>query len=252
MTEINLTQCRLCGSKLDSSNKRRSHALTKASFFDQVPLKSGEHLLLMNIGKPGVYDAGHHAWEYALCGECEEKIGKWEDERERFLSSAERPTKSFKEQKFIETMGFNQESIALACLADLYRCSVFVDELYGVDLGEKHSKKITDILNRGKLNNFTEYPVVMKRYNNQDEITDGVFQIPSRVKFKNGIIAYEVIAPRGWSWIIKVDSRSYELMEKVALGSCENIRIINGGSIYDWQNRRNLSNLMEAVRLNIN
>lgn len=134
----NLKRCRLCGAELNPNNKRRSHALTKASFFDQPAITPGEHLLIMSVGEPGVYDAGHHAWEYALCKDCELKLGRWEDERERFLSSAKRPTKKFNEQNYIETTGFNQEAIALACLADLYRCNVFTDDLYRkIDLGKK-------------------------------------------------------------------------------------------------------------------
>ncbi len=244
----NLKRCRLCGVELNANNKRRSHALTKASFFDQPTIKPGEHLLVMSVGEPGVYDAGHHTWEYALCKDCELKLGRWEDERERFLSSVERPTKEFNEQNYIETTGFDQEAIALACLADLYRCSVFTDDLYRkIDLGKKHSGRIAEILNSGHLRSFTEYPVIMWRYNDQGTIVDEAFQLPYKIRFKDGIVAYETLAPRGWSWMVKVDSRPCELFEKVALGSSENIRTINAGNIRDPQNRRILSGLIKAA-----
>ena len=92
-----------------------------------------------------------------------------------------------------------------------------------------------------------EYPVVMWRYNSQDTIIDEVFKLPNKIRFKHGVVAYETLAPRGWSWMIKVDSRPCELFEKVALGSSKNIRTINAGNIHDPQNRRILFGLVRAA-----
>ena len=204
--------------------------------------------MVISADESAADDAGHHAWEHALCMHCDQKIGRWEDERERFLSSVERPTKRFEEQNYIEAVGFNQEYIALACMADLYRCNVFADNLYReVNLGEKHSKRIADILNNGHLSNFMEYPIVVQRYNDQSKIIDEAFQIPHKIKFEDGVIAYWTVAPRGWSWIVKVDNRPCELLERVALGSSRNIKIINLGSISDRRNKATLSKFVKAA-----
>ena len=241
-------KCRLCDAPLTASNKRRSHALTKASFFDPPTLKPGEHLLLLSPYCPNEVDAGHHTWEYALCADCELKLAKWEQERERFLSSADRPTKTPEEQPCVFAEEFNQEYIVLACLSDLYRCHIFTDSAYsGVNLGEKHSSKIASILNQGKIDNYNSYPIVFRRFNNKNNIADEAFQVPYKVRFENRIVCYEVIAPRGWTWMIKVDSQSSELFEKYALGSSSKIHIFNAGDIQENRNRRIFGGFISAA-----
>ncbi len=248
--------CQLCSVELTSKNRRKSHILTKASFFDKQHLKSGEHAILIVGNKnPKIIDPGHHVWEYLLCSDCEQKVAVWEQERERFLSLTPRPTKPPTDERFFEVKGFNKEYIALACLADLFRGSVAHSEAYSkIRLGEKHESRIKEILNDGRVIDFFEYPIVFSRFMKSSDEIDEVIKYPQRVKLPHGdhcYNIYETIAPDGWVWMIKVDSQKFELMNRCAIGSATAISVLNQGNLLtDSQNvrfRRTLSKTIHAI-----
>jgi len=80
--------CRMCGSEIKNHNKVKSHALTNATFWRQFKVQPGEHLYaastnggaLMNASTRGVTE------KFILCGPCDNKLSKYEDEREKLFS----------------------------------------------------------------------------------------------------------------------------------------------------------------------
>lgn len=237
--------CRLCGCELTKDKKRRSHALTNATYFrQQKEIRGGGRLELMSsefLDK----DAGHHETEYAFCSECEIKFSIWEQERERFFSECPRFEKEPEEQIAIEITGYNAEYIKLACLTDLYRCSVFEGVAYKkVSLGEYHTNKIKQMLLNEDAGDKTDYPVVLRRFNKKYKLVDEISEIPTPSKGLYGVRYYEAIAPRGWYWIVKVDSRRCSEIEDCSLGATPDIKVINFG---DFRNSKEFWPIVKMI-----
>ncbi len=246
MPKTEPTACRICGVELTSANKRRSHILNDASYFGQLTLKSGEHLMALRKGQPIIKDMGHYTTERILCADCELRIGKWEDERERLLSSDIRSSEEFNNHPYMETVGYNQDSIKLACLADLFRCSVAQGKPYEtVSLGEKHESAIRSMLLDGNAGSKYDYPVVLFRFNDKYKTIDGVGGPPISGRGPDGRRIYKTIMPRGWIWVVKVDSQGCEFLEDASIGSFNNtIKIINYG---DARKSKELWSIYETV-----
>lgn len=238
--------CKICGVELTSKNKRRSHILNEASYFGQLALNSGEHLMALKKGQPPIRDMGHYTTERLLCASCEAKIGRWENERERLLSSDIRSSKSFDRHPYMETDKYNQDYIKLACLADLFRCSVAKGKPYGdVSLGEKHESNIRSMLLSGDAGDKYDYPVVLFRFNDEYDTIDGVGGPPISGRGIDGIRIYKTVMPRGWIWVVKVDSQNCEFLENASIGSFSStMKIINYG---DARESKELRSIYETV-----
>lgn len=232
MNSINEEKCRICGKVLKGSDRIKSHHLTKATYYDALNLKSGEHLACYKQGHIIAKDMAHFATEHLLCRTCEQRISVWEHERERLFSSDIRSNCRMEEEPWVEVAGYNQDYIKLACLADIFRCSEASSAPYAkVNLGLEHGEKIRQMLLEGTAGDKRDYPVILLRYNSEDKMTDGVGSVPMRGRWPDSINIYSVIAPRGWVWAIKVDRRPCEAMEKVSISSDDRtLKILNCGN----------------------
>lgn len=218
--------CRLCGVEIVPSNRVGSHLITKSTNWVKGDVKC--------VTKDGkVEDAKKQARQCnLLCWECEQKIKLWEDERLLvFRSEDSRPTQSCEEQQGLVGYGYNNEYIVLACLADLLRCSWSDFPLYsGVRLGEKHERRITEIISNGKIDDFSEYPVMLGRFNSESKIVDQVAQAPQRRKFE-GVNFYCSTSLSGWIWMMKVDQRPFEPLEEWFLSEKDGTKVANFGNV---------------------
>lgn len=223
--------CKICGTTLTSKNRRKSHILTRSSYFNQQISRNGEHLMMLKKGEKIISDAGHYAWEWLLCGHCESKVGEWEGEREKLFSSDIRSKTRPEDQPYLETDQFDQNKIKLACLADIYRCSVTSGLPYkDISLGEKHESNIRKMLASEYADNKEEYPIVLCRFNSEYDKIDRISGPPIKSRGPDGIRIYKTVVPRGWIWTVKIDSRQCEVLEKVSIGSFnQTLTIINYG-----------------------
>ena len=117
--------CRICNVEITPKNRLKSHILPKSTYY----IKGNEYVILDDNR---ILDAKKRATEKnLLCSECDHKVGRWEQERlEMFNSNGSRPTEPQETQPVIFGHGFNNEQIVLACLADIYRCSISTLEPY--------------------------------------------------------------------------------------------------------------------------
>ena len=238
--------CIVCGVTLTTTSRRRSHILTKSSYFSKQISKPGEHLMGIKDGAVITDDMGHFAWEYLLCDKCELKVGKWEQERERLFSSNIRSHNNQKAEPYIEVTGYNQKYIKLACLADLFRCSEAVGCPYeGIDLGPIHTSIIREILKNENCNDPNIYPVIIARFNDDYTIIDGASNAPLKERGPDGIRLYETLVPGGWIWIIKVDKRDCPILEKASLGAHKNLLVMNYGNA---RKSKELLSIYKSVR----
>lgn len=179
-----------------------------------------------------VSDANKQAWETKLlCDQCDKKLGRWEDERQRMLTSeGNRPYQTQDKQCGIVGYGYNNGHIILAFLADILRCSLTSHPIYsGVNLGPKHTERILEILREGRVDDFGEYAVTLGRYSSENTILDGMVEIPCRLRLGPCIANYyRIFMPGGWVWMIKVSQQSIEALDELAVTG-HDIKVLNLG-----------------------
>ncbi len=222
--------CRLCGAEIIVSNRVKSHILTKSSY-----LVGGQEYAVSGNGK--VVDAMKQVREQnLLCRSCDGKIGRWEDERQKFLQSSATVFQGDQDaQPILVSRGFNAEYIVLACLADLFRSSICSFDLYArISLGNKHEERIADILRAGKIVNFSEYPVSFGRFSEEKTVLNEIAIIPAKTRCGIGdgirINYYRCMMPGGWQWMVRVDRRPFTPLDRFAIADVGAIPIINIGN----------------------
>lgn len=235
--EIEKHYCRLCGAEIVCGNRVESHLITRSTNWTKGDVKC--------VTKDGkVEDAKKQARQRnLLCWGCEQKIKVWEDERLLvFRSEDSRPTQSCEEQRGLIGHGYNNEYLVLACLADLLRCSWSDFPLYSeVNLGKKHERRVAEIVSNGKIDDFSEYPVMLGRFNSESEILDQVAQAPRRQKIE-GVNFYCSASLSGWMWMVKVDQRPFDPLNEWFLLEKSGTKVANLG------NAMNSPFLMSAYR----
>lgn len=225
--------CRLCGAEIVVNNRVKSHILTKSSY-----LVGGQEYAVSGNGK--VVDAMKQIREQnLLCRSCDGKIGRWEDERQKFLQSSTTIFQGDQDtQPILVSRGFNAEYVVLACLADLFRSSICSFGLYArISLGSKHEKRIADILRTGKVTSFSEYPVSFGRFSEEKTVLNEIAIIPTKTRCGIGdgirMNYYRCVIPGGWQWMVRVDRRPFAPLDLFAIADTNTIPIINIGDYGD-------------------
>lgn len=219
--------CHICGAKITPQNRVKSHILTKSTYYVkgiEYAISSDNH----------IFDAKKRATEQdLLCNHCDHKIGQWEQKRlEFFTSDGSRPSKPQNAQSVIFEYNFDNEQIVLACLADIYRCSISNLEPYSsIHLGNRHEHRIQKILLAGTISDFTEYPVILGRYSDEEKILDDLTQIPHKLRFQpGGTIYYRTFLPGGWSWMVRISKQSFPTIDYGAIPKKGGIPVLNLGN----------------------
>lgn len=230
VTEVKRKQhiCPICGVAIHSGNKIKSHGLTDSSYFKALQGNSPERVLGLRCAPGKIFDPYKYNTEtYVICRKCDQKMGTWEEERERLFSS-EKPPELFS-NKSILLKGYSASKIKLACISDILRCSLFHTDLYrSVSIGPKHESRLINMVKEGNTGTPEDYTVILGAYN--DPLLSKMSACPIRIRL-SGINLYEVMPARGWYWWIKIDSRLDEKLSGYAVDSNPNgITIANFNS----------------------
>lgn len=97
----------------------------------------------------------------------------------------------------------------------------------GIVLGGRHEQKIIDILRQVSHDTNNDYVVAVTRYENTNGL-DEMAMFPRKLRI-NGRVYYQIVYPRGWSVLIKVDSRRDDSVASYSLGSKAVIYVGNAG-----------------------
>lgn len=224
--------CRICKTEITPKNRVKSHLLNRS-----INWSGGD---LYTVSKTGeIIDAKKQARQQNLfCLQCEQKFKQWEDESLRLFSDQNnRPTKSPSEQPAIMCYGYNNEYIVLTCLTEVLRCSICNHPLYSdITLTDEQMQRIVKIISSSKINDFSEYPVVLARFNDCNITMDRATHPPIKITFPCGVIpphgVYYLCKPlRGWIWLLKIDKKPYPSLDRISIPSTGGITILNFGDI---------------------
>ncbi len=190
-----------------------SHILTRSQYV--APLTKNTRSKLLGYGEGRKFDPTHEVTDkYILCRDCDSMLGRFEDERGKLFQKLNESDFSYNNGIKLIT-GVSGTKIKLACLADLFRCSITSIETYqAIFLGNKHESNIIRLFNDPLSCAASDYPTVFFKF--KTPFPFEAIQIPVRARV-NGRISYRAIMPYGWCWVTKVDSTSSNIFEKLTV-----------------------------------
>ncbi len=239
--------CKICGNDIVSSNKIKSHALTNAVYFNNMPLNHGGHLLVLQKknGRINKADAGKFEKETGiLCEKCDKNLKIYEDERTKFIR--ENTLINFNGQLVKEFTNYDSGKIKLAFLADIFRCSCFKKVIYdGINLGKFYENKIREILFRKDTAN-NEFPIHIIKFKDASGVCKKASMCPYRCKV-DGINHYNCLMPNGWMWRIKIDKRISKYDNLTSFKN-NHILIYDGGDIQETSLFKDMLKLIQNKR----
>lgn len=240
---MTIFNCRLCGEKIDDTNRCKAHIIPRSILKIFSPKEYGQ-LFTVGTNRPkkrapiGTYD------QNILCRTCDNNLGQYDDYVAQFIKRAlliEHPS------GVAWTIdGFDQKKLKLFFISYLWRCSITnQEEFSGVRLGDKHENRIRQTLLNNGSTDIDDYIVVMSKFENTEDYAYALLT-PAKTRL-NGIAYYQCYLPKLYQFWIKVDSRPDPLMQANSLGSSDNILVYNKG---DFTTSTEKKIMIEAVRYN--
>lgn len=232
-----MNYCKLCGAELAGAAKIKSHILTNSQYIS--PLSRRTNKQLIGFSPDGEFNPCHIITDNTiLCKKCDNSLNLYEGERKKLLDYLDSNDCI---NQAIVVPKINGELVKLACLADLYRCSITnISQFRDILLGNKHEYAIANILKAGH-SHRSEYPVLFAKLRMPLDFM--AVHVPYRVRIAK-MNYYRVAMPGGIIWLAKVDSRDNDYLNSVSVDS------ISGSAKAVIITDNNLSNkvLLETVR----
>ena len=232
--------CRICGAALTKENRIESHILTRAQYIRPLSAVSTNKILGFRFAEytRQKFDPSHAIKDNTIsCKPCDQKLGTYEDIRIRFTNKTQEYFNGSNVARIIDHPFGSQ--IKLACLADLFRCSITAMQQYeDISLGAKHERLISEFLSGEKRINYTDYPLVL--YKMKTPIRFDAVLAPQKRRIKQQIF-YNAVMPGGWCWIVKVDSQRNTEFEELSIDRFQNKMLVvdsNDGQFVDMLFRK--------------
>lgn len=214
--------CRICKKELSSSNHIESHILTRSQYIAPLTKSTSHKLLGYSEGK--IFDPTHEIKDdKILCDDCDHMLGRYEDERGKLFKRLNESDFSYDNStKAIDNL--NSTKIKLACLADLFRCSITSRSPYqAISLGAKHEEKMIHFFENPEFCNPNDYPTIIFKL--KMPFVFEAAQVPIQARIK-GRRVYRTIMPYGWGWLTKVDPMDVDFFSRLTVDSLDNRALI--------------------------
>ena len=187
-----MPQCKLCG--CEDQTFPKSHIIPKFMYKNIKNEKSQIFRIRMPDGKrlrpifDGIYE------KPLLCELCEKKISKWESYAEKVLYGSTHinvPTaKPVPGTSYQEVSGIDYRTFKLFLLSILWRANVSSNNFFNeVDLGNRHSEVIQEMLLNEDAGEEEKYPIVMIIPKGSIGSSVGVLQ-PYKSRGRNNVTRY--------------------------------------------------------------
>ncbi len=205
--------CRMCHVKINEKNRCKSHLFPKWVIKEQKKQASNDHVLLvgkdtLNKKRPdGSYDAK------ILCRECDAKIGVYDESVKNILISTKPTRTTVRDNEYLILPNANLDHLQLFALSLLWRFHISArEEARGVDLGD-HESTFLKAIRDNDLDAARQIQVFVYRQESTDkkinQVVRGISQISGLIESKDEASYYEIVLPRGFVFMIKVDGKNW-------------------------------------------
>ena len=205
-------RCRICDVEINTNNSIKSHILTNSQYIRPLTKTTKSNILGFSDGE--IFNPCHNITDNTiLCKKCDNRLNLYESERSKLFKIS--PEEIIYDNKFHTFKNINSYKIKMACLSDIFRCSITkIKQFERISIGKKNEETIAKILQNCDCDSLSKYPVMIGKL--KMPLDFRAVQIPHRIR-DEGILYYETVMPGAWIWKIKMDGRTNQSFDKLSV-----------------------------------